>query len=193
MKERFVVQGQGILARIDRSICMIDQIMTTPLPLPYAHLCKLLLFIFMLSLPFFIDEKAGWLANTFMTWLITLALLGVDALATEIENPFGDDANDHDILECVGMLESEAMEALALLGDRKARRRFCWRTIPDFISSHSARSLRRQLAFVDAAVPEVVSREYNPMDIEFDEEGGSVGEDMGDSLVQSVGSSIDLL
>ena len=40
--------------------------------------------------------------------LVAFALLGVDAISSELENPFGDDANDLDVLEMIHGLESEA-------------------------------------------------------------------------------------
>eukprot|EP00413_Alexandrium_margalefii_P027370 CAMPEP_0204554670 /NCGR_PEP_ID=MMETSP0661-20131031/28279_1 /ASSEMBLY_ACC=CAM_ASM_000606 /TAXON_ID=109239 /ORGANISM="Alexandrium margalefi, Strain AMGDE01CS-322" /LENGTH=36 /DNA_ID= /DNA_START= /DNA_END= /DNA_ORIENTATION= len=36
-----------------------------------------------------------------------MALLGIDAIATELENPFGDDDNDLELLESINVLERE--------------------------------------------------------------------------------------
>mmetsp|Transcript_59426 Transcript_59426/g.173904 ORF Transcript_59426/g.173904 Transcript_59426/m.173904 type:complete len:470 (+) Transcript_59426:197-1606(+) len=155
IKERFLVGLETLLLAMQHSFEMTHQIITTPVPLPYANLCKTLLLIFLLSLPFFVDYKLGWFANTVIPALISLALLGIDAIATELENPFGDDDNDLELLESINVLEREAMEMMRLAGDVEGCGRFCWRELPDFVKARSCRAVRRQLAVRElaAAVP----------------------------------------
>jgi len=90
---------------------------------------------------------------------VSLALLGIDAIATELENPFGDDANDLDILGMIAELESEAMEMLRLSGDEASIGRFCLRTMPALIRKSSCRRLRKQLACKDYAADDVIKLE----------------------------------
>lgn len=188
LKERFAVDFTTILGQIDLDIHRVDQIISTPVPMPYVNLCKTLLLIYLLTLPFFVDYQLGWFANTVIPSAVTVGLLGVDAIATELENPFGNGANGLDILELISVLECEAMELFNLSGNVEARRRFCWRRLPDFVRERSLRPLHRQLAFVDVAVPEVTfpdgaEHARNVYEQDFAD----------DSDVQAVGSSQDLL
>merc|ERR1711957_622090 len=86
------------------------------------------------------------MGNTVIPPLMSLALLGIDAIGTELENPFGDDENDLDIDELIHVVECEAMELLTLTGDERGFQCFVWRKLPDFIEEASCRPLRRQLA-----------------------------------------------
>mmetsp|Transcript_34223 Transcript_34223/g.107382 ORF Transcript_34223/g.107382 Transcript_34223/m.107382 type:complete len:467 (+) Transcript_34223:123-1523(+) len=146
IKERFLAGLEVLLLAMQHKFEMTHQIITTPVPLPYANLCKSLLLLFLLSLPFFTDSSLGWFANTIIPMLISLAVLGIDAIATELENPFGDDDNDLELMENINVLEREAMEMMRLAGDEEGCERFCWRELPDFIKACSCRAVRRQLA-----------------------------------------------
>jgi len=156
IKERFVPMLSKILASAQLSFEMVVQILTTPLPLSYACLCKTLLTCWMASFPFTVDFSLGYFGGVAIPILIVLALLGIDAIATELENPFGDDANDLDILELIHNLEGEAMEVLELCGDSGARARFVWRRMPAFITEMSSKPVRHHLAVAEFATDEVV-------------------------------------
>jgi len=156
-KERYMTIFMNLMGSMLHEFEAANQIITTPIPLPYANLCKTLLSIFLLSMPFFVDYRLGWLSNVIFPPLASLALLGIDAIATELENPFGDDDNDLDILEPIHVLECEALEMLRLTGDAGALSAFCWRRAPEFVERDSCRNLRRQLAIRDLAAPEVVT------------------------------------
>merc|ERR1719229_2065654 len=104
-------------------------------------------------MPFFVDYKLGWFANTIIPGIVSLALLGIDAIATELENPFGNDANDLDLLERIHAFECEAMELVRLTGDLKGTEAFCWKPIPDYVGSQCCRRLRYYLT-VRTVVPE---------------------------------------
>mmetsp|Transcript_89558 Transcript_89558/g.191911 ORF Transcript_89558/g.191911 Transcript_89558/m.191911 type:complete len:460 (-) Transcript_89558:58-1437(-) len=157
LKDRFIPGLAGLLTSLQHNFEMAHQIITTPLPLPYANLCKTLLSVFLFAMPFFVDYRLGWFANTVIPAIVSLALLGIDAIATELENPFGDDANDLDILEGIHVLEREAMEMLRLAGDKKGVSRFVWRMMPAFVRSSSCRDLKYQIAVEDLAAPEVLA------------------------------------
>jgi len=157
VRDRFVGGLCGLLHQMLNAHEVVHQIITTPLPLPYASLCKTLLTIFLVSMPFFVDYRLGWFANTMLPAIISLALLGIDAIATELENPFGDDSNDLDIVGMITELEYEAMECLRLTGDADCLDCFCWRNMPTMISHTSCRRLFKQLACVEHAAPEVIN------------------------------------
>jgi hypothetical protein len=156
-KERYMTIFMNLIGALLHEFEAANQIITTPIPLPYANLCKTLLLIFLLSMPFFVDYRLGWLSNVIFPPLASLALLGIDAIATELENPFGDDDNDLDILEPLHVLECEALEMLRLSGDEGALNHFCWRRAPEFVEKDCCRNLRRQLVIRDLAAPEVVT------------------------------------
>ena len=82
---------------------------------------------------------------------VMLALLGIDAISTELEDPFGDDANDLDISEHIASLESEALALLELSGDVKARDAFVWRRLPRLIAEESCKPIYRQLVLAELA------------------------------------------
>lgn len=153
IKERFLSGLESLLLQLQHSFEMTHQIITTPVPLPYANLCKMLLFLFLISIPFYVDYELGWFANTVIPALISLALLGIDAIATELENPFGDDDNDLELLENINVLEREAIEMMRLAGDLEACSFFCWRELPDFAKACSCRAVRKMLCVRDLLEP----------------------------------------
>jgi len=133
IKERFMPVFGTKSMDLLRAFTLIVQIVTTPVPFPYFQLCKSLLFFYFISFPFFIDYEMGFYANVIELCFLSIALLGVDAIATELENPFGDDANDLDLMEPIDQVENEMMQFLVLCGDDACRNNFVWQDIPDFI------------------------------------------------------------
>lgn len=156
IRDRFVATLEGLLLKSQSYFQKVDQIITTPLPMPYANLCKILLTVFLLSMPFFVDYRKGWFANTVIPSMVSLCLLGIDAIATELEDPFGDDPNDLDLLEPLHVCEMEAVELLRLAGGEKGAEHFCWRKTPSFINGFSCRNIKYQLAVAEYAAPEVI-------------------------------------
>ncbi len=91
-----VYQLQAILELLDRQTDMLgacERIKKTPMPLAYAIHLKQLLLLYCLSLPFQMVADVGWLTAPF-TALTSFALLGIEEIGIEIEDPFGRDAND---------------------------------------------------------------------------------------------------
>jgi len=157
IKERFVPLLSTLLITAQFHFEFVDQVITTPLPLPYACLCKSLLVIFLASLPsMLVDVSVGFFGSVFIPMMVALALLGIDATATELENPFGDDANDLDILEFVAGLEHEALQLLRMCGDFQGKAAFGYRTMPEFVARSSCKPLSLQLAVEEFAAFEDV-------------------------------------
>jgi ion channel-forming bestrophin family protein len=75
------------------SIGACERIQNTPIPLAYAIHLKQLLLIYCLSLPFQMVEQVGWLTPIIVV-LISFTLLGIEEIGIQIEDPFGQDAND---------------------------------------------------------------------------------------------------
>lgn len=72
---------------------------STPMPMPYAHLLKWLQFMWVYTVPIPLVGKLNnpligpWFAP-FIVLLMAITLLGLDAIGSEIEDPFGNDYND---------------------------------------------------------------------------------------------------
>mmetsp|Transcript_39052 Transcript_39052/g.78840 ORF Transcript_39052/g.78840 Transcript_39052/m.78840 type:complete len:351 (+) Transcript_39052:96-1148(+) len=76
----------------------------TPVPFPFVHLSKLFTFIFLFTLPFALVGDLGW--NTIAAVLtLSTGYFGLDAIATEMEHPFGADMNDLPVAESILRLE----------------------------------------------------------------------------------------
>lgn len=165
IRDRFVAPLEVLLQEIQLCYEQVNQIIQTPLPLPYANLCKYLLSLFLLSMPFFVDYRLGWFANTIIPSMVALCLLAIDAIGTELENPFGDDDNDLDLLEPLHILEKEAMEVLKLTGDNASIVTFCWRRMPTWVSRASSRTILCQLGIRKLVTPEAIMREGEDEDL----------------------------
>ena len=70
-----------------------ERILKTPIPIAYSIHLKQLLLIYCLTLPFqFVNQLGLWTAP--IVFLVSMGLLGIEAIGEEIENPFGNDIND---------------------------------------------------------------------------------------------------
>ena len=66
----------------------MDQNITTPLPLPYCHLCKILMFIFLSVFPLVgIHADQGLYLNVIVPCIIAVAMFGIESISMEIEDP----------------------------------------------------------------------------------------------------------
>ncbi|CAH0998674.1 hypothetical protein LEM8419_00019 [Neolewinella maritima] len=70
-----------------------ERIKKTPIPFSYAVYLKVFVSAYCLLLPFGLVEPFGWAAVP-ITMLISFALLGIELMGEEIEDPFGLDCND---------------------------------------------------------------------------------------------------
>jgi putative membrane protein len=82
-----------LLEQLVSSSTGCERILNTPIPPAYNIHLKNLLFISLGVVPFTLLENLGWLTIPAMG-IITFALLGIEAIGLEIENPFGYDPND---------------------------------------------------------------------------------------------------
>jgi len=146
MPERFATIFISISSQMSRSFMEMSQVITTPLPFPYFHLCKTLLFIYFLAFPFFIEYELGFWANVVEQSFLTLALLGVDAIAIEFENPFGIDDNDLDFYEKIANFEEEVMYFIKLSGDAGCLESFTWCEMPAPLTQNCVSPIHHYLA-----------------------------------------------
>ncbi len=70
-----------------------QQILDTPIPRPYSIHLRHLLLLYCFALPFQFVEQLNWLTIP-AVGIVSFALLGIEDIGEEIENPFGYDHND---------------------------------------------------------------------------------------------------
>lgn len=103
------------------AVTTCERIVSTPIPLAYAIYLKRLLLIYCISLPFQVVNSLHWWTSPIAA-VLSFVLLGIEEIGTEIENPFGDDANDlrleeicttimNNIEELITVNSQEALEA----------------------------------------------------------------------------------
>jgi putative membrane protein len=95
-----------------------ERIASTPIPLAYAIYLKRLLLIYCISLPFQVVNHLHWWTSP-ISAILSFVLLGIEEIGTEIENPFGEDANDLLLEELCGTI-SENIEDLIAANSQKS-------------------------------------------------------------------------
>lgn len=145
-KERFFPEVLALTRQIMSTHDMVHLAMVTPLPLPYVSLVRTLLIGYLLTAPLFLDYMDGVWANVVMPTITAIALIGIDHIGIELENPFGDDANDLDVQSMITQFEREMMKMLELVGDGIARERFMWLPVPQFMQEEATSPFHWYLA-----------------------------------------------
>lgn len=88
-----------------------DRIATTPLPFAYSVLLNRTVYFFCLVLPFSLGSTLG-LATPLLVGILAYTFLGLDALSSEIEEPFGTQSNDLPLDSMVRTIEIELLGTL---------------------------------------------------------------------------------
>lgn len=89
-----------------------QRILNTPIPLAYSIHIKQLILLYSLSVPFqFVGQTGWWTAP--LTLVICAALMGIEEIGLEIENPFGTDHNDLDLEKFVENIKISINETLS--------------------------------------------------------------------------------
>jgi putative membrane protein len=70
-----------------------ERIKNTPIPFSYSVFLKKIIFFFVMSLPFTLAISMSYFCVP-VTAFIFYVLTSIELIAEEIENPFGNDAND---------------------------------------------------------------------------------------------------
>ncbi|KAG4099285.1 UPF0187-domain-containing protein [Neocallimastix lanati (nom. inval.)] len=83
----------GSLNTIIDNFTACERILYTPIPLIYGIHIKHALIIYLLTLPLQIIPNCGW-ASLVIVMLTSFTFFGIEAISSEIENPFGSDMND---------------------------------------------------------------------------------------------------
>jgi hypothetical protein len=71
----------------------VDKVHNVPVPFPYAQMILIFLCVYVFAAPFLFVQYFGW-ACIVPSLVLTLAFFGINEVALEIEDPFGEDEND---------------------------------------------------------------------------------------------------
>jgi len=89
----FVNSSMNSLRSIIESFTSCERILTSPIPLIYRIHIKHAMIIYLITLPLQIIKNCGW-ASVVIVLLTSFTFFGIEAISSEIENPFGGDDND---------------------------------------------------------------------------------------------------
>lgn len=90
-----------------------DRILSTPLPFSYSVLLHRTVYCFCFILPFSLEASLGiW--TPVLVGLIAYLFLGLDALSTQLEEPFGIQENDLPLDSIVRLIEREMLSSLGV-------------------------------------------------------------------------------
>lgn len=70
-----------------------ERIQKTPFPISYVSHARTFTLVYLFFLPMTLIEKNGW-STIMVCFLVCIALMGVEHMSAEIEQPFGHDLND---------------------------------------------------------------------------------------------------
>lgn len=110
----------ALMSELVDALGACERILKTPVPLAYSIHLKQLLLIYCLTLPFTLVADLGWLTGVAAA-LVSFTMLGIEAIALDIENPFGRDRHDLP-LEAICTTIRRNMEDLIALGPACGRR-----------------------------------------------------------------------
>lgn len=88
----FIMQMHNLMKEFGN----MNRIDKTQFPFPYAQIVKILVIIWVFTLPFFIVDKCGPYTAV-VTALAAIGFFGLDEVAEILESPFGTDPNDIDL------------------------------------------------------------------------------------------------
>ncbi len=88
-----------------------ERIKTTPLPFAYTLLIHRTCYLFCAMLPFGLSAQLGW-TTPLLVAVVSYAFFGLDALGTQLEDPFGQDENDLPLGALVRTVERDMLAAL---------------------------------------------------------------------------------
>ncbi|KAJ3128898.1 hypothetical protein HK098_003225 [Nowakowskiella sp. JEL0407] len=83
----------GAINSLTDVVSSLERIRSSPIPKAYSVHMKQILLLYLLALPFQLAKDLIW-ATIPVVMFTTFALLGIEFISAEIENPFGQDAND---------------------------------------------------------------------------------------------------
>ncbi|MDB5816934.1 MAG: hypothetical protein JWQ11_574 [Rhizobacter sp.] len=88
-----------------------ERILSTPIPYAYSVLLHRTTYFYCALLPFGLVETIGW-ATPLISVFIAYAFMALDAIASELENPFGEEPHDLPLAAISVMIERTLREAI---------------------------------------------------------------------------------
>lgn len=95
--------------RLENVIGGCERIISTPIPYSYRVLLHRTVYIYCLLLPFGLVDSLGWF-TPFIVVFIAYTFVAFEAIADEIEEPFGIEANDLALNSMCQVIESTVLE-----------------------------------------------------------------------------------
>ncbi|GAA4026885.1 bestrophin family ion channel [Hymenobacter glaciei] len=90
-----------------------ERIKATPIPFSYSYFIKGFISVFVLTMPFNLLDTYQWLTVP-ITMFGAYALLGVEMIGDEIEDPFGKDSNDLPLTQMSNRIRANVHEILGV-------------------------------------------------------------------------------
>jgi ion channel-forming bestrophin family protein len=88
-----------------------ERIASTPIPFTYSVLLHRTVYIYCILLPFGLVDSIGWMTPVFVVF-IGYTFMALDAIADEIEEPFGNQPNDLALNTMSHMIETTLLEMI---------------------------------------------------------------------------------
>ncbi|CAB9515162.1 UPF0187 protein YneE [Seminavis robusta] len=118
--------NETVMAVLSDKLGSCERIRNTPIPLSYVLQLRFFLILWLALYPLHVVAFYGWY-TILLASLVSYAVLGIESMASEIENPFGYDRNDLDLDKfCQGIckdtqdiLDRHESQDRHLLFDRK--------------------------------------------------------------------------
>lgn len=89
----FHTMMEGHFKILQTNLHTMEKVLDTQIPYAYITHVRTAIFVYCISIPFFLVKDNGWYTVLF-TAFYCYVVIGLENLAVEIENPFGTDAND---------------------------------------------------------------------------------------------------
>ncbi len=104
------------LDELQETLRALERIRTTPLPFAYVNQLKVFMLVYFLTLPVVLIPAFGYATIVAMI-VIIYALVGIEEIGIEIEDPFGDDPNDLPVDKICQGIRKDAREILGVYAD----------------------------------------------------------------------------
>ncbi|KAJ9460597.1 UPF0187 protein [Diplonema papillatum] len=96
------------------------KITATPLPFPWLHVSRMILYVFLVTLVPPAVTKLNWVAVPFIL-VLSFLLFGLVRIGDEMEDPFGNDINDFDLLAIEKTIEGD-LQLLDMLREKRFKK-----------------------------------------------------------------------
>jgi len=127
---RMIATLEKCLGSMQQGATFIFMAGQIPVPLSYSQMGKLLLLLFNCTFPMDVHPEHGISANIVMPLLMALMFHGIDCIACELDDPYGDDHCDVKLLTPLHQVEAELFFLLANFRDPTFHE-FTWRDVPE--------------------------------------------------------------